>query len=161
MHHFLKTPFLNRRLTGLALLALVLVSGACSTTGSEPRVREGRLPESDAFGIVAGGGSYGEERTRIRVSRIAQAGTIVQSDSNNGTYMVQMQVALPESVEILLASNHDGVLLIRSRSSSQQLFAATALEGSFRLSDHVRIPALAEHDALIKKYTDAIAALNE
>jgi len=145
----------------LALALLLLLSTACSSIGSEPRVREGRLPDADAFGITASEGSYGEERTRIRVSQIEQAGTIVQSDHERLSYMVQTQLALPESVQILVSNNHDGVLFIRTRSSSQQLFSTSALTGRFRLSDHIRIPPPAEHDALLEQYADAIADLNQ
>ncbi len=145
----------------MLLVLLLLLPTACTTTGSDPRVREGRLPEADAFGIIASEESYGEERTRIRVSQIEQAGTIVQSDRDQLNYMVQTQFPLPESVRILVSTKHDGVLVIRSRSSSQQLFSATALSGRFRLSDHIRIPPPAEHDALLEQYADVITELNQ
>lgn len=140
---------------------VLLLFGGCATSGSEPRVREGRLPEADAFGIRASEETYGEERARIRVSNIERAGTIVQADRDNGNYMVRTQVALPQDVQLLLAVEHDGVLFIRTRSNTQQLFTTTSVAGTFRLSDHIRIPDPAEHDALLEQHADAIAALNE
>jgi hypothetical protein len=140
-------------------IALTALSSACRTPGSEPRVREGHLPNADAFGVLANPESYGEERTRMRISNIERAGNIVQADRDKSNFMVRTQIVLPESIDILLADNHDGVLLIRSRSDSQQLFQTTALYGNFELSDHIRIPTPSKQAALLKKYAEAIANL--
>ncbi len=136
-------------LWGLCCASILI---GCASSSTEPRVREGRQPDLDAFGA-----SPGPRQIERRALPSGSVGSLVQVSRDNTFATISVPTTLDADVDFLVVEGAEGnttaVLGTTKRFDSERLISVFVLEGAPRIGDYVREPNTQE----ITNFTEAFA----